>query len=25
MDTLNDKNKLEDIWSKGNAPWKVWE
>ena len=24
MDTLNDKNKLEDIWSKGNAPWKVW-
>ncbi len=24
MDTLNDKNKLEDIWSKGGAPWKVW-
>jgi glucose-1-phosphate cytidylyltransferase len=24
MDTLNDKNKLEDMWSKGNAPWKVW-
>ncbi len=24
MDTLNDKNKLEDIWNKGGAPWKVW-
>jgi glucose-1-phosphate cytidylyltransferase len=24
MDTLNDKNKLEEIWSKGDAPWKVW-
>lgn len=24
MDTLNDKNKLEDMWNKG-APWKVWE
>ena len=24
MDTLNDRNKLEEIWSKGNAPWKVW-
>lgn len=23
MDTLNDKNKLEDMWQK-NAPWKVW-
>ena len=25
MDTLNDKNKLEELWSKGKAPWKVWE
>lgn len=24
MDTLNDKNKLEEMWVKGNAPWKVW-
>ncbi len=24
MDTLNDKNKLEEMWSKGNAPWKIW-
>lgn len=24
MDTLNDKNKLEEMWSKGDAPWKVW-
>lgn len=24
MDTLRDKNKLEDIWQQGNAPWKVW-
>ena len=24
MDTLNDKNKLEEIWNKGGAPWKVW-
>lgn len=24
MDTLNDKNKLEDIWNTGKAPWKVW-
>jgi glucose-1-phosphate cytidylyltransferase len=25
MDTLNDKNKLEEIWSTGNAPWKMWK
>lgn len=25
LDTLRDKNKLEDLWSKGNAPWKIWE
>ena len=25
MDTLNEKNKLEALWSAGNAPWKVWK
>ncbi len=25
MDTLRDKIHLEDLWSSGNAPWKVWE
>lgn len=25
MDTLRDKNYLEGIWSKGNAPWKTWK
>ena len=24
MDTLRDKNHLEDLWGGGNAPWKVW-
>lgn len=24
MDTMNEKNKLEKIWSSGNAPWKIW-
>jgi glucose-1-phosphate cytidylyltransferase len=24
MDTLRDKNYLEDLWNKGKAPWKVW-
>ena len=24
MDTIRDKNILEDLWSKGQAPWKVW-
>jgi glucose-1-phosphate cytidylyltransferase len=24
MDTLRDKNYLEELWQKGNAPWKVW-
>ncbi|MBD2091131.1 glucose-1-phosphate cytidylyltransferase [Microcoleus sp. FACHB-1515] len=24
MDTLRDKNKLEELWQQGNAPWKVW-
>jgi glucose-1-phosphate cytidylyltransferase len=25
MDTLRDKNQLEDLWSTGKAPWKTWE
>jgi glucose-1-phosphate cytidylyltransferase len=25
MDTLRDKNYLEDLWSSGKAPWKSWE
>ena len=24
MDTLRDKNYLEDLWKDGKAPWKVW-
>ncbi len=24
MDTLRDKNKLEDLWNSGRAPWKIW-
>ena len=24
MDTLRDKNLLEDLWSSGKAPWKCW-
>jgi glucose-1-phosphate cytidylyltransferase len=24
MDTLRDKNYLEDLWQKGKAPWKRW-
>ena len=24
MDTLRDKNTLENFWIKNNAPWKVW-
>jgi glucose-1-phosphate cytidylyltransferase len=24
MDSLNDKNILEDYWHSGNAPWKIW-
>ena len=24
MDTLRDKNHLEELWSSGAAPWKVW-
>jgi glucose-1-phosphate cytidylyltransferase len=25
MDTLRDKNYLEELWATGNAPWKLWE
>ena len=25
MDTLRDKQRLEELWASGNAPWKVWE
>ncbi|MFC0135688.1 glucose-1-phosphate cytidylyltransferase [Massilia eurypsychrophila] len=24
MDTLREKNQLEDMWQSGQAPWKVW-
>jgi glucose-1-phosphate cytidylyltransferase len=24
MDTLRDKQHLDDLWSKGHAPWKLW-
>ena len=24
MDTLRDVNCLEELWSSGDAPWKVW-
>lgn len=24
MDTLRDKNHLEDVWASGHAPWKLW-
>jgi len=24
MDTLRDKNHLEDLWAGGRAPWKIW-
>ena len=24
MDTLRDKNRLEELWASGNAPWNVW-
>ena len=25
MDTLRDKNHLEELWNSGRAPWKVWK
>jgi glucose-1-phosphate cytidylyltransferase len=24
MDTLREKNLLEEMWASGHAPWKVW-
>ena len=24
MDTMRDKTYLEELWSSGKAPWKVW-
>ena len=24
MDTLRDKNLLEELWESGRAPWKIW-
>ena len=25
VETLREKQKLEQLWEAGNAPWKVWE
>ena len=25
MDTLRDKNLLEELWASGKAPWKIWQ
>ena len=25
MDTLRDRQQLEEMWETGTAPWKVWE
>lgn len=25
MDTLRDKNHLEQLWNSGNTPWKIWD
>jgi glucose-1-phosphate cytidylyltransferase len=25
MDTLRDKNYLEELWNSGHAPWKIWK
>ena len=25
MDTVREKQKLEQLWASGNAPWKIWE
>ncbi len=25
MDTLRDRNVLEDLWDSGKAPWKIWD
>ena len=25
MDTLRDRNYLDDLWLRGQAPWRVWK
>ncbi len=25
MDTLRDRNQLDELWSSGNPPWKIWK
>ena len=25
MDTLREKNMLEELWASGKAPWKLWD
>ena len=25
MDTIRDKNQLEELWKTAKAPWKVWK
>ena len=25
MDTLREKRLLEQLWTEGEAPWKIWE
>ncbi len=25
MDTIRDRNLLEELWAKGSPPWKTWE
>ena len=25
MDTLREKEKLENLWNSGDAPWKIWK
>ena len=25
MDTKREKDRLEDLWARGRAPWKTWE
>lgn len=25
MDTLRERNSLEDLWNSGNAPWRIWD
>jgi glucose-1-phosphate cytidylyltransferase len=24
MDSLRDKHLLEDLWARGNPPWRIW-